>query len=178
MRNSELWAGQSLTAAKGAQVAWAMFESAEGEMLAAVSEHGLAALLFGPEAFADLSARWRKLGLDLSHDPARCAPAIAALQAEAPTPLAPIGTAFQLQVWQAALSIPKGETRSYQEIATALGRPNASRAIGTAIGANPIALRIPCHRILRKSGALGGYAWGLARKERLLQQEGAKLARA
>ena len=80
-------------------------------------------------------------------------------------------TAFQQQVWQALKTIPYGETRTYQQIAETMGKGNASRAVGTACGANPVALVIPCHRVLRKDGGLGGYSWGLDRKQSLLDME-------
>jgi AraC family transcriptional regulator of adaptative response/methylated-DNA-[protein]-cysteine methyltransferase len=82
------------------------------------------------------------------------------------------GTAFQQQVWQALQKIPYGETRTYQEIARAIGKPKAVRAVGGACGANPVALIVPCHRVLKSDGGLGGYAWGSDRKETLLKQEG------
>lgn len=81
------------------------------------------------------------------------------------------GTPFQIQVWEALLRIPSGAVTSYQAIAGHMARPHASRAVGTAVGANPIAYLIPCHRVLRKSGALGGYRWGLGRKLGMLSRE-------
>ena len=81
------------------------------------------------------------------------------------------GTAFQLQVWDALRRIPYGETRSYGDIAASLGRANATRAVGTANGANPISLVVPCHRVINKGGKLGGYAGGLDIKRRLLAME-------
>lgn len=81
------------------------------------------------------------------------------------------GTNFQLQVWQALLRIPEGRVTSYGFLAEQLGLPGASRAVGTAVGQNPIGYLIPCHRVLRQSGALGGYRWGLERKQALLGRE-------
>ena len=80
-------------------------------------------------------------------------------------------TAFQQQVWRMLRTIPYGETRSYQQVARSLGKNDSSRAVGTACGANPVALVIPCHRVLRKDGGLGGYRWGLERKKSLLEME-------
>lgn len=74
------------------------------------------------------------------------------------------GTNFQIAVWRALLRIPSGKLSSYSQIAKVLGSPKASRAVGNAIGANPIALLIPCHRVIQQSGALGGYRWGLSKK--------------
>lgn len=81
------------------------------------------------------------------------------------------GTAFQIQVWQALQKIPYGETCTYADIARKIGKPDAVRAVGSACGANPVALIIPCHRVLRSDGGLGGYEWGLERKKKLLEQE-------
>jgi len=81
------------------------------------------------------------------------------------------GTPFQIQVWQALLSIPPGSITSYKSLAGYVGRPHAVRATGTAIGANPIPFLIPCHRVIRASGALGGYRWGQSRKLAMLSQE-------
>lgn len=86
-------------------------------------------------------------------------------------PLAPSGTAFQRAVWQMLLRIPYGETTSYGAVARQLGLPAASRAVGSAVGRNPIAIFVPCHRVIAASGALTGYAGGLERKRRLLQLE-------
>lgn len=81
------------------------------------------------------------------------------------------GTAFQQAVWDALRAIPPGETRSYKQVAASIGKPGAVRATGTACGDNPLPLLVPCHRVLRSDGGLGGYAYGLARKEKLLERE-------
>lgn len=88
-------------------------------------------------------------------------------------PLAPEGTVFEQQVWTALCAIPHGETRSYGELARALGQPGAARAVGLANARNPIAILIPCHRVIGSDGRLTGYAGGLPRKEALLRLEGA-----
>jgi methylated-DNA-[protein]-cysteine S-methyltransferase len=85
------------------------------------------------------------------------------------------GTPFQEQVWRALRTVPSGTTRSYSEIATAIGRPGAARAVGTANGRNPVALVIPCHRVVSADRSLGGYAGGLERKRWLLRHEGVDL---
>lgn len=82
------------------------------------------------------------------------------------------GTAFQQQVWQALSAIALGEIRTYSEIATAIGAPSASRAVANACGANPLAVVVPCHRVVRGDGTLGGYRWGIERKRQLLAREG------
>jgi AraC family transcriptional regulator of adaptative response/methylated-DNA-[protein]-cysteine methyltransferase len=81
------------------------------------------------------------------------------------------GTVFQRRVWDELRRIPRGETRTYREIARAVGAPAAVRAVGSACGANPVALVVPCHRAVRTDGGLGGYAWGLGRKKKLLALE-------
>lgn len=82
------------------------------------------------------------------------------------------GTPFQRRVWHALCAIPRGETRSYAEIARAIGAPLAARAVGQACGANALALVIPCHRALRSDGKISGYRWGIARKRKILRAEG------
>ena len=91
-------------------------------------------------------------------------------------PLDATGTDFQKAVWNAASSIPYGETRTYQEIAEMIGRPLAVRAVGTALGKNPLCIVVPCHRVLPKSGGIGEYAYGSAAKEWLLAHEKAHMA--
>jgi methylated-DNA-[protein]-cysteine S-methyltransferase len=92
-------------------------------------------------------------------------------------PLAPRGTAFQLAVWEALSAIPACETRSYGEIAAAIGRPKASRAVGAANGRNPLAVVVPCHRVIGANGTLTGYGGGLERKQWLLDHERAAAER-
>ena len=83
------------------------------------------------------------------------------------------GTVFQQKVWHALQTIPKGETRTYKQIASAINHPKAYRAVGSACGANPLAILIPCHRAVASNGGLGGFAWGLDVKKKLLAFEGA-----
>jgi len=85
--------------------------------------------------------------------------------------LAPLGTPFQVTVWNALLKIQPSETTSYGQIAKKIGRPAASRAVGTAVGSNPISLIIPCHRVITSGGELGGYRWNVDRKQQLLDWE-------
>ena len=93
-------------------------------------------------------------------------------------PLDAAGTPFQQAVWQALAAVPHGATTHYGAIALALGRPEAARAVGAAVGRNPLSLVVPCHRVLGRDGSLTGYAGGLARKRALLELEGARVAAA
>jgi O-6-methylguanine DNA methyltransferase len=89
-----------------------------------------------------------------------------------PIPLHVRGTKFQLEVWRALLEVPPGEVTTYGRLAEAVGRPGAARAVGAAVAANPVAYLIPCHRVVRASGELGGYRWGVRRKRAMLEWEG------
>lgn len=95
-------------------------------------------------------------------------------RAELDLPLAPAGTAFQQRVWRALRRIPAGTTASYSDIARRIDAPTSFRAVAQACGANPLALAIPCHRVVRGDGALSGYRWGVARKRALLEREAAR----
>ena len=96
-------------------------------------------------------------------------------QGDAPPPLLVKGTAFQIEVWKALLSIPFGQVVSYGDVARMVGRPRAARAVGQAVGANPIAYLVPCHRVIRGSGDLGGYGGGVAKKRAMLAWERAQV---
>ena len=113
-----------------------------------------------------------------SEDTNETATTIEAMFYRKPSTLLPLslfvqGTNFQINVWQALLNIKEGEVASYGEIAKIMGKPKAARAVGTAIGANPVAFIIPCHRVIRQSGSLGGYRWGVTRKHAMLAREAA-----
>ena len=127
------------------------------------------------EAMADLRDRWP--AAEVVED----AEATAAVAAQAldptghpPLPVLLSGTNLQVQVWQALLDLPEGTTTSYGALAAAIGRPEAVRAVAGAVGANRLAVLVPCHRVLRSSGALSGYRWGTDRKRRLLALEAAR----
>jgi AraC family transcriptional regulator of adaptative response/methylated-DNA-[protein]-cysteine methyltransferase len=81
------------------------------------------------------------------------------------------GTPFQQKVWKELCKIPYGQTRTYEDIAKKIGKPKAIRAVANAIGANTLAVTVPCHRVIRKDGSLGGYRWGIAKKKKLLEME-------
>ena len=101
-------------------------------------------------------------------------PLLANLRGESTTmdlPLDVRATAFQKKVWESLQQIPRGETRSYSEVARQIGEPDAVRAVARACASNPVALAVPCHRVVRSDGDLAGYRWGVERKKKLLQQE-------
>ena len=129
-------------------------------------------------ALADLEARWP--GAELRRDDDAMAPLRKALEARfwgrGPEPLAVLlkGTAFQLKVWEALLAIPEGRVLAYGDLAALVGDPGASRAVGTAVGRNPVAWLIPCHRVIQATGQVGSYHWGTARKRAILALEWAR----
>ena len=162
----------------GRVVHWAVLETSLGPMLVAATDKGVCCLAFG-EGDAELRARFPRAELVLaSEDQFRAlfADVVAAVEQPGPgsaaIPLDVKGTAFQYRVWEELRRIPHGETRSYGELAAALGNPKASRAVGGANGANHVAVLIPCHRVIAADGTLGGYAYGLAIKAELLRREG------
>ena len=121
----------------------------------------------------DMVSRWPKA--NFVEDPMRLKPWVdAAFAQKGETQLHMIGAPFQIKVWEALLQIPSGQVTTYSEIAHAIGNPKAVRAVGTAVGRNPVSWLIPCHRALRKSGGLGGYHWGLPIKRAMLAFETAR----
>ena len=163
------------------QIHFAIAKSPLGKMLVAATERGVCSIAFDDSA-AELEAELRKnfRNAAITRTPAggALAEAIANILSqltEHPAALAfPLdlrATAFQQPVWQALMQIPRGETRSYAEIARALKSPNSVRAIARAIATNPAAIAIPCHRVIGKDGSMTGYRWGVERKKHLLQLE-------
>lgn len=147
-----------------------------GEALAMATDRGLCGLGFvedmgRPAAMADLRGRWP--GATFTEDTATVAPLVADAFAGRGR-LHLIGAPFQIKVWEALLRVPSGHVTTYTELARAVGHPRAVRAVGTAVGRNPVSLFIPCHRALRMSGALGGYHWGLPVKRAILAWESAR----
>jgi AraC family transcriptional regulator, regulatory protein of adaptative response / methylated-DNA-[protein]-cysteine methyltransferase len=147
-----------------------------GECLVGVTDRGICWLSFADErtsARESLQARYPNAQLvnDAAAAEAACESAFTTAN---PTQLCVRGTNFELQVWRALLRIPLGARVSYSSVARALGRPKASRAVGRAVGANPVAFLIPCHRVIRASGAFQGYRWGDRRKQALLGWEAAQ----
>lgn len=165
----------------GITLRWGVHPTPFGEALLAVTERGVARLAFiAPDelddALAELREAWPSSTLVRDQDAtAAWLPRVFpdGVLAE-PLPLLVKGTPFQTQVWRALLRIPAGSTMTYGQLAAALGKPGAARAVGTACKVNPIAFLIPCHRVIRETGALGGYRWGLVRKRAMLAWEAAR----
>ncbi|UNK37878.1 bifunctional helix-turn-helix domain-containing protein/methylated-DNA--[protein]-cysteine S-methyltransferase [Shinella sp. H4-D48] len=164
----------------GLTIRYGLHPSPFGTALVMITDRGLAGLAFtdeagGTDAFEDMSSRWPNAHYveDAEataayaariFDPARWNP-------EEPLRVVLIGSDFQVRVWEALLRIPMGCAVTYSSIAEKLGQPTASRAVGAAVGRNPISFVVPCHRALGKSGALTGYHWGLTRKRAMLGWE-------
>lgn len=159
----------------GAVIRWAVVETSLGTMLVAATDKGICRLSFDEDE-TELQRRFPAATIEqggeaLAH---LVNGAIAAVEHPANMPDLPLdiaGTVFQQAVWKELQRIPPGETRTYAEIAAAVGKPKAVRAAGSANGANNVAVLIPCHRVIRTDGSLGGYAYGLERKEKLLNAE-------
>jgi AraC family transcriptional regulator, regulatory protein of adaptative response / methylated-DNA-[protein]-cysteine methyltransferase len=172
-------AGEYKNGAPGVQVRFALGESSLGKVMVAVTERGVCAIQLGasrPDLVDALRARFPHA--DVREDDTGFAGWVAQVVAFVETPgrgldlpLDIQGTAFQQRVWKALQQIPVGETRTYAEIARQVGSPAAARAVGQACGANRIALAIPCHRAVAAGGGLGGYHWGVMRKQELLRRE-------
>ena len=159
----------------GVTIRWAVVDTMLGKMLLAATDKGICRLSFDEDETA-LTHRFPKAEIvaggraleDLVKG------AIAAIENPAQMPDLPLdvaGTTFQQAIWNELRRIPAGETRTYADIAAAVGKPKAVRAAGSANGANNVAVLIPCHRVIRTDGTLGGYAYGLERKEKLLNAE-------
>jgi AraC family transcriptional regulator of adaptative response/methylated-DNA-[protein]-cysteine methyltransferase len=164
---------------KGLPIAYALSQSYLGWVLVAATPTGICAIDFGeqPETL-EIRLRQRFPEASLKKDEAAFAGWVAEVLSflESPgrglnLPLDIQGTAFQRQVWSALSSIPSGVTASYADIAVKIGSPTAVRAVAQACAANRIAVAIPCHRVIRSDGGLGGYRWGLERKRALLERE-------
>lgn len=166
-------------------IRFAVVECWLGHMLVAATAAGVCGMFFGdgPRALEqELCARFPQAELcDATGDAdfaAWIAAAVAYVQAPSgafPLPLDLAGTLFQQRVWQALQTIPPGATASYAQVAAGIGQPSATRAVAGACAANPVAVAVPCHRVLRSDGKLSGYRWGVARKRALLTQEAASV---
>jgi AraC family transcriptional regulator of adaptative response/methylated-DNA-[protein]-cysteine methyltransferase len=164
---------------RGERIRYSIVPTSLGQLLVASTDKGICSVQLGDEAegleqllHEEFSAAEISRD-DRSHaDWVRGVAAIAEGRApDSSLPLDVRGTAFQMQVWRALRKIPRGETRSYAEVARSIGRPEAVRAVASACGANPAALVVPCHRVVQSDGGLGGYHWGIERKRQLLGAE-------
>jgi AraC family transcriptional regulator of adaptative response/methylated-DNA-[protein]-cysteine methyltransferase len=163
----------------GLSIAFGVFASAIGNVLVATTARGICAVRLGDDADAlerELRAEFPRATIERADDRVRSAASaiVAYLAGEGPWPTLPVdvrATAFQARVWEALRKIRPGSTTTYGELARALGDENASRAVARACATNPVALLVPCHRVVPKAGGLGGYRWGVERKRALLNRE-------
>jgi AraC family transcriptional regulator of adaptative response/methylated-DNA-[protein]-cysteine methyltransferase len=176
--------GEWKTGGAGLSIAYGLHPSPFGTALVFATERGLCGLAFadrGEEAAAlnDMRKRWPNARL--VEDQARTLPYArrvfdpALWREDQPLRVVLIGTDFEIRVWDTLLSIPFGATSSYSRVAQRIGRPKAARAVGAAVGKNPISFVVPCHRVMGSSGALTGYHWGLTRKRAILGWEAARV---
>lgn len=161
---------------RGQVIRFVIADSALGPLLIAATDKGVCRLTFGEDESA---LRRRFPCADIRPDDGTIAPwvegALSAIRTPSQAPEVPVdvrGTAFQEAVWRELRKIPLGQTRSYAEVAAAVGVPGAVRAVGTANGSNPVSVLVPCHRVIRSDGSLGGYGGGLDNKKKLLAAEG------
>ncbi len=177
--------GEHKSRGEGLTIRYGWHISPFGRALVMVTDRGLAGLAFNDPgddraAFADMSGRWPNA--TYVEDMAATAPYAARIfdparwRRDEPLRVVLIGTDFQVRVWEALLKIPMGRACTYSSIAERIGSPSASRAVGAAVGANPVSFVVPCHRALGKSGALTGYHWGLTRKRAILGWEAGQTA--
>lgn len=175
--------GEFKAAGAGIEIAWGVHESPFGDCLIATTPRGVVSVVFtsadGPDrAVESLRSQWA--GATITENPSRTAEVADRIFDLAPaTPTTPIrlllrGTNFQINVWKALLKIPSGAVASYEDLAAMANVPGAPRAVGNAVGANPISYLIPCHRVIRKSGDFGNYGGGPARKKAMLVWESAR----
>ena len=170
---------------RGLSIRYGFHDCPFGRALILITSEGLAGLAFadhGKEksALADMTSRWPEATY-VEDQQATASYARRIFEAERWQPDQPlkivfIGTDFEIRVWETILRIPFGKASTYSDIACHIGKPKAARAVGTAVGKNPISFVVPCHRVLEKSGGLGGYHWGLTRKRAILGWEAGAMA--
>jgi AraC family transcriptional regulator of adaptative response/methylated-DNA-[protein]-cysteine methyltransferase len=177
--------GQYKSRGEATTIWYGFHDTPFGECLLAITERGICGLNFIPDgdrvsALEKFQRMWVRA--DLREEARRTAPFVDQIfSATHGSPDEPLrlylqGTNFQIKVWEALLQIPPGRLVAYEDIANYLGMPTAARAVGRAVAENPVAVLIPCHRVIRKMGAFGGYRWGAARKKALLGWEMARVA--
>lgn len=170
---------------KGLAIRYGFHDCPFGKALVMATDYGICGLAFadhGKEeiALADMKARWPEAVY--LEDPTATAPVVSRIfnpdrwKADHPLRIVFIGTDFETRVWETLLRIPLGQATTYSEIAAHIGNPKASRAVGAAVGRNPLSFVVPCHRVLGKSGSLCGYHWGLTRKQAILGWEAGMLS--
>ncbi len=170
----------------GMNISYTIVDCPLGRLLVAATERGICGVSLGDsDAALEAALRGEYPAAQIQRDEAGMGEWVSAFlsylsgrQPDLNLPVDVQATAFQWQVWEALRAIPSGSTRSYSEVARAIGQPRAARAVARACATNPVALVIPCHRVVRENGDLGGYRWGVARKQRLLAQEKAAQAAA
>lgn len=164
-------------------IRYAVVPSAFGHMLAAATEHGICAVALGDDpamAIADLSRAFSDATIDAEERPLNdwidaLLDYLRGERTNLDLPLDVAATPFQREVWDALRAIPYGKTQTYQQVAQRIGRPHATRAVARACASNPVALIVPCHRVVRADGASGGYRWGVERKRALIAHEAAHI---
>jgi AraC family transcriptional regulator, regulatory protein of adaptative response / methylated-DNA-[protein]-cysteine methyltransferase len=171
---------------EGIEMVWGAAPSPFGTAVLTLTEYGLSGIGFADgamsveAAFEDLANRWPRASY--RRDDAAVAPVAARVfdparwTPDEPVRVVLIGTDFEVSVWQTLLKIPVGRATTYQSVASHIGRPTASRAVGAAVGKNPISFVVPCHRVVGSAGALTGYHWGLPRKRAILGWESGVVA--
>ena len=171
--------GEYARKGEGLAIFWGWFESPFGPALVMGTEKGICGIAFASEtggeaAMEDMVARWPNAEFVENSERLQSWVQGAFGPSRAETPLHLLGSPLQIKVWEALMHIPSGQVTTYSEIAQRVGSPQAVRAVGTAVGRNPVSWLIPCHRALRKSGGLGGYHWGLPVKRAMLAYEAAQ----
>jgi AraC family transcriptional regulator of adaptative response/methylated-DNA-[protein]-cysteine methyltransferase len=175
--------GEFKRAGQGLTIQWGIHATPFGEALFAITPRGLCGLSFleaenRTTAVANFQARWPEARLieDSRSTEPFATEVVSRMKGTISRPLSLVlkGSPFQTKVWEGLLTIPEGGVMSYQGLARAIGSPNASRAVGTALAMNPIGYLIPCHRVIRATGAVGEYHWGTVRKQALLGVERAR----
>jgi AraC family transcriptional regulator of adaptative response/methylated-DNA-[protein]-cysteine methyltransferase len=173
--------GEVKSGGLGMRIQYGFHESPFGECLVAVTERGLCGLAFvhndnHDELLAELQGRWPQAQIEEAVTATRAVARAVFGNEGGNINLFLKGTNFQIRVWEALMRVPVGRAVTYEDIAYNIGQPTAMRAVGAAVGQNPIAFLIPCHRVLRKSGVFGDYHWGAARKKALLVWESSHAA--
>ena len=176
--------GEFKSKGAGITIGYGFHPTPFGEAMLAFTDKGICALYFAgedsrEEVLSRLRGEWENARIAPDSERARRLMGrifAGASDAQAPLTLYLRGTNFQVKVWEALLSIPPGKLATYEDVARKIGDPAATRAVGSAVGRNPVAYLIPCHRVIRKTGELGGYHWGLGRKRMILAWEASKYA--